>query len=359
MSVRLPNLAAMSGNSQRLQKLEAVRGLAGFYVFVHHFVHCNAELAFLQRFFIFGQTAVMVFFILSGFVIYYSSAGRDREFKVRDYLVRRLRRIYPAYILVLLMGWGIGCLATHEWIDFDWRSFLGNLFMLQDKQHPFIWFLPYMGNSPLWSLSYEWWFYLLFLPVYFIAKKYPLRQQYLAAAISVVGFATYMVFPNQISIMAAYFMLWWSGVELAREYLDHGKITWRGQAFSIGMLAVNVGLWVAAAIWEYHSTGKFARELYPFVQVQHQFTVLVMVVGGIAWYKLRFVAFDWTIGIFKYLSPISFVLYIIHLPLILYAAHIQVTGSVWLDMLWLFPLIFGLSWLIEVPLQNWINRVVR
>jgi peptidoglycan/LPS O-acetylase OafA/YrhL len=359
MSVRLPNFAAMSGNSQRLQKLEAVRGLAGFYVFVHHYVHCNAGLAFLQPFFIFGQTAVMVFFILSGFVIYYSSAGRDRNFKVRDFLVRRIRRIYPAYILILLMGWGICCLSAYEWIDLNWRSFLGNLLMLQDKQHPFTWFLPYLGNSPLWSLSYEWWFYLMYLPVYFLAKEHPLRQQYLAAAISVLGFASFMILPNQISIMAAYFMLWWSGVELAREYLDKGKITWRRQAFSMGMIAVNAGLWVSFAAWQYFSSGKFSSESYPFVQVQHQVTVLAMVVAGIAWYKLQFVGFDRAFGVFKHLSPISYVLYIIHLPLILYAAHIQVTGSVWLDILWLFPLILGLSWLIEVPLQNWINRVVK
>ncbi len=301
----------------------------------------------------------MVFFILSGFVIYYSTVGRDPEFKVRDYLIRRFRRIYPAYILILLMGWLIGCLAFHEWRDFDLGGFVGNLLMLQDKQHPNTWFLPYMGNSPLWSLSYEWWFYLLFLPVYFVFKKQPQRQKWLAASISLIGFASYMIVPNQLSIFAAYFMMWWSGVELAREYLERGKITWAGQAFSIAVLAVNVGLWVITAYLAYRSTGKFARELFPFVQVQHHLTVLLMVVFGIAWYKLRFVAFDWTIGVFRHLSPISYVLYIIHLPLILYAAHIQLTGSVWLDMLWLFPLIFGLSWLIEVPLQRWINRVMK
>lgn len=349
----------MAGSSDRLDKLEAVRGLAAFYVFVHHFVHCNDSLAYLQRFFVFGQTAVMVFFILSGFVIYYSSAGRNPDFKVRDYMVRRLRRIYPAFILVMLLNWLLACHIQGKWEVFDFKNFIGNLLMLQDKQHPYTWFEPFHGNSPLWSLSYEWWFYLLFLPVYFILKAQPSRQQWFAGAISLLGFVSFMLIPNQFSIMASYFMMWWSGVELAREYVDTKKVTWKGQAFSIAVLALNVGLWAVVAYLQYRSTGRMERAEYPFVQVQHQFTVLLMVIGAIAWYKLRWVGFEWTVGFFRHLSPVSYVLYIIHLPLILYAAAMHLTGSVWLDALWLFPVIFGLSWLMEVPMQRWINRVVR
>jgi peptidoglycan/LPS O-acetylase OafA/YrhL len=349
----------MLGANNRLQKLEAVRGVTAFYVIVHHYVHCNDELAYFQRFFIFGQTAVMVFFILSGFVIFYSTPGKDPEFKVRDYLVRRFRRIYPAFTLVLLGSWLIRCLAHGKWIGFDLFNFVGNLLMLQDKQHPHIWFEAYQGNSPLWSLSYEWWFYLLFLPVWFLLKNQPSKQQYMAAAISIVGFGTYLLCPNQFSIIAAYFMMWWSGVELAREYLEKGRITFRQQAFSIGVLALNSALWLAYAYLQYRKTGQFNRAEFPFVQFQHQFTVLLMVVGGIAWHKLRFVGFKWTIGIFSVLSPISYAMYILHLPLILYADHLNLTGSVWLDMLWVFPLIFGLAWLIEVPFQRAINRWIR
>lgn len=349
----------MAANAGKLEKLEAVRGLAGFYVFVHHYVHCNNELAFFQKFFIFGQTAVMVFFILSGFVIYYSAIGRKDNLNVRDYLVRRLRRIYPAYILVLLMGYALPKLVNGDYVTFKPWDFIGNLLMLQDKQHPHIWFEPYQGNTPLWSLSYEWWFYLLFIPVWFAFRKWPLRQQYLAAGITLTGFLTYWLVPNQFSIFAAYFMLWWSGVELAREYVDTGKVTWRRQAFSISMLALNSLLWIFMAYLSYRESGRFVRLEFPNVQVQHQVTVLCMVVGAILWYKLRWIGFKWTIGPFKLLSPISYVIYILHLPIVLWADYINLTGSVWLDILWVWPLIFGISWVIEVPVQRWINRVVK
>lgn len=349
----------MSGKADRLQKLEAVRGLAATYMLVHHYVHCNGELAFLSKYFIFGQTAVMVFFILSGFVIYYSTAGRDPNFKVRDYLVRRFRRIYPAFVLVLLIHYALLCFLQHKWVAFDLKNFLGNLLMLQDKQHPFTWFEPFEGNSPLWSLSYEWWFYLLLLPVWFLLKAWPQRQQYLAAGISLTGFISYLFIPNQFSIIAGYFMMWWSGVELGREYVSTGRVTFRRQAFTLGILALNAAFWVAKAYVHYQEVGYFDRGAYPFVQVQHQATVLMMVVGGIAWYKLRWIGFDWTVEVFRHFSPVSYVLYILHLPLILFAANVQLTGSVWLDILWLFPLIYGLSWLIEVPIQRKINQWIR
>lgn len=349
----------MSGSTPRLEKLESVRGLAAFYVFIHHYVHCNPQLAHLQRFFIFGQTAVMVFFILSGFVIYYSSVGKDADFSVRDYLVRRVRRIYPAYILVMLLGWVIGCIAYREWNDFDLKNFVGNVLMLQDKWHPYAWFAPYGGNSPLWSLSYEWWFYLFFVPTYFLFKGHAKRQQFFAITISLAGFGTFMLAPNQLSIMASYFVMWWSGVELAREYMAIGRVSWRQQLTSIVALTLMTVLWTVVAYTQWKETAVFDRGIYPFVQMQHFFTVLLMVVGSIAWFKLRFVLFAQTIGVFKVLSPVSYVLYIIHLPLILFAERIRVTGSVWLDIIWLFPLIFGLAWLIEVPLQRWINRVVK
>lgn len=349
----------MSGSTNRLQHLESVRGLAALYVFLHHYVHCTTGLEAIQKFFVFGQTAVMVFLILSGFVNYYATLGTHATLSVRDFLVRRLRRIYPPFILVLALTWLINSLGHHDWSGIDARNLIGNLLMLQDKQHPHTWFSPYLGNSPLWTMSYEWWFYMLFIPVGYFFKAQPARRQYAAAAISVVGFVSYLLVPNQFSIIAAYFMMWWSGAEMAREYVATGKVTYRGQAFSIVILALQTALWGTLCLLAYRETGHFSQAIYPFVQLRHQSTILVLIVAAIAWHKLRFVGLRETIGIFRHISPISYVLYILHVPIILYSQHLQLTGSVWLDFLWVTPLVFGLSWLIEVPLQRKINQWIR
>ena len=60
----------------KLQRLEAVRGVAALYVVIAHSI---TPTPFILSF---GQEAVIVFFLLSGFVIEYSSAKTlDRGFK--------------------------------------------------------------------------------------------------------------------------------------------------------------------------------------------------------------------------------------------------------------------------------------
>jgi peptidoglycan/LPS O-acetylase OafA/YrhL len=48
--------------------------------------------------------------------------------------------------------------------DPEWNTLLGNIFMLQDviSLKPNVISAVYMGNGVLWSLSYEWWFYILY-----------------------------------------------------------------------------------------------------------------------------------------------------------------------------------------------------
>jgi peptidoglycan/LPS O-acetylase OafA/YrhL len=349
----------MAGIQNRLHRLDAVRGLVAFYMLLHHYVHDNQELAFFQKFFVFGQASVMVFFILSGFVIYLASVAQQPEMTLRDYVVRRFRRIYPAFVLVLLIEIMLDRILPYQAEPFEWSTFLGNLLMLQDKQHPYLFFKPLLGNRPLWSLTYEWWFYIIFIPIWFLLKGRPEHRKYWASGITFFGFGSFMVLPNQFSLIACYFMMWWSGAELGREYFETGKLTWGRQAYSLVVLAISTGLWAILAYLDYRTTGKIMRYDYPYIQLQRHITILLILAVGITWYKLKFIGFDWTIGLFKPLSSISYVLYMIHLPLIMFADKLNLTGSVWLDMLWLFPIILGISWLIEVPFQRKINRWIR
>ena len=63
----------------RLWKLEGVRGFAALYVLIHHLSHPLIGQSGLKALpFRFGQEAVIVFFLISGFVIEYS-AGRTPQ----------------------------------------------------------------------------------------------------------------------------------------------------------------------------------------------------------------------------------------------------------------------------------------
>jgi peptidoglycan/LPS O-acetylase OafA/YrhL len=148
---------------KKLNILEAVRGGAALYVFIGHFV----LMTFIDRtnkvsiLFKFGQEAVILFFLMSGFVIQFSYAKKQIPFS--EYFKKRFLRIYPLFLLSIFMVFIHNIFSGSP---LELRTILGNLFMLQDVEtiKPGTIVTTY-GNSALWSLSYEWWFYMLFIPI--------------------------------------------------------------------------------------------------------------------------------------------------------------------------------------------------
>ncbi len=103
-----------------------------------------------------GTQGVLVFFVLSGFLVGGKAIERFRDgsFKASDYVIDRCCRILvpfiPALVLTVVVAHIIGLQKA------DLGALLGNLFFLQG-----IAVKAYPGNEPLWSLSYEVWFYVL------------------------------------------------------------------------------------------------------------------------------------------------------------------------------------------------------
>lgn len=102
-----------------------------------------------------GNEAVVVFFVLSGFLV----AGRGCErllagsFSISDYAIDRVTRIYVPYVPALLVTWACALVVgTPATLD----MFLANLFGLQGVLSPI-----FGDNGPLWSLAYEIWFYAI------------------------------------------------------------------------------------------------------------------------------------------------------------------------------------------------------
>lgn len=129
----------------------------------------------------FGHEAVMVFFVISGYLV----GGkvwilyREGRFGWRRYLADRLSRLYAVLFVALVLGavldWSgylffnsyglynkghagqIAVLGTAPFDRMGWLDFLVNAFFLQTIAGP-----PFGSNGPLWSLAYEWWYYILF-----------------------------------------------------------------------------------------------------------------------------------------------------------------------------------------------------
>src|SRR5207244_10713835 len=95
----------MASSKGKLYRLEAIRGLAAIYVlfnyvFIKGPVINGKDYSFL---FHFGQEAVILFFLLSGFVIEYSfQKSTDKSFKL--YFLKRFLRIYIPLLLIFVVN---------------------------------------------------------------------------------------------------------------------------------------------------------------------------------------------------------------------------------------------------------------
>jgi peptidoglycan/LPS O-acetylase OafA/YrhL len=297
----------------KLLRLEALRGLAALYVFAGHILiaRLGIQHGLLSFIFRFGQEAVMLFFLLSGFVIFYSfSKGKDQTFG--GYFRRRWLRIYPIFILALFVSW---ILSGTKPAETNWLELIGNLFMLQDFSFgkPGVWVDTFYGNSPLWSLSYEWWFYMMFYPLFkFIGAQ---NRQWVAIAIAGTGLFFGLIYPNQIARFALYFLIWWSGAEMARTYLSGARITISSQKTSLlALLAVASVLVLDVLAWK-RNGHPLILGVHPFLEARHFAAAFVLMVCGIFWARWNWRCFDPTIGWFVWLAPISYGLYILHYPI--------------------------------------------
>src|SRR4051812_32264710 len=91
---------------KKINSLQIYRGIAAILVVLFHATSYSQEKLshpFLNNIFLFGYTGVDFFFVLSGFIIFYThSQAISTHQPVTPYLANRLIRIYPIYWFVTL-----------------------------------------------------------------------------------------------------------------------------------------------------------------------------------------------------------------------------------------------------------------
>ena len=200
--------------------LDTIRVVAAVYVVIHHvFVHLGWEHGF-GLIFRFGQEAVIVFFRLSGFVIYINEAWREND--RRGYYRRRLIRLYPPLICAILLSALIAIDNGNAESVFHLRSLFGTLFMLQDISalKPGVIIDPYLNNAPLWSLSYEALFYIAFPLISACLLKAPHRTVHGVGVVCIASYLLYVALPNHWTLVVSYFAIWWVGALAGRLYVN-------------------------------------------------------------------------------------------------------------------------------------------
>jgi len=118
-----------------------------------------------------AHDAVIVFFVLSGYVI--ASTAKEKCRCARDYTVARLSRLYsvvvPALLLTLVL-WPLGRELDPALYGQYERSGTGLRYLLTFFHLNETWFIDAYPptNTPFWSLGYEAWYYVLFGVAWFV-----------------------------------------------------------------------------------------------------------------------------------------------------------------------------------------------
>ena len=210
----------------------------------------------------FGHQAVIVFFVLSGFLI--SSAVLKRHasgtWSWRGYAIDRLSRLYTVLIPGLLLGlmWdkagasifastgvyahpleGFGTAIAQSQITVG--TFVGNMLFLQTIACP-----TFGSNGPLWSLANEFWYYVLF-PLG-LAAGLAWAKKFFGRAILLTTLTICLAVFVKSGILAG-FVVWMAGCILVIAYsrFSLSKPAWLSLYLLLSSLALCVSLLAARA----------------------------------------------------------------------------------------------------------------
>jgi peptidoglycan/LPS O-acetylase OafA/YrhL len=151
-----------------IPELDGLRGLAVLAVVFYH-CHPRLEGTWIYGASLWGWAGVNLFFVLSGFLITSILLGsRDKPHYFRNFYGRRVLRIWPVYVLVLLVvylqaPWFVGLPVGKAILTAPWWAyilFVQNLFHLS---------LP-PAIGPTWSLAIEEQYYFLWAPAVRLLK---------------------------------------------------------------------------------------------------------------------------------------------------------------------------------------------
>jgi peptidoglycan/LPS O-acetylase OafA/YrhL len=157
----------------KLSALTSLRFFAAFGVFLDHYFqlfHSSQNQFILTMKSITGEGFLWVtfFFVLSGFIISYSYDGKLKTIdSAKEFIFKRIARLWPVNLL-LLVFFVANFYDAYTYINV--HSFLSNAFFLQSWSTDVNSFWGY--NAVSWSLSCEAFFYVSFIVLGTINRKY-------------------------------------------------------------------------------------------------------------------------------------------------------------------------------------------
>ena len=298
--------------------------------------------------------AILLFFLISGFCIHYPNTLSDSKPCWKIYFKRRFWRIYPTYLIAILLTSVISYFCHIQWGDIDWN--FDRIFRVAtvSQNYP-----PgngqFLTNPSLWTIPLEIEFYVLYPLAFFCILKF--------------GFFTLLILSVGFSVLGIYLT----------------KIGLQWVSFTSLFLWPSwlLGAWIASL----HRENKLSKlKILPVSSILILFLIIALASRLQKWEEwtqyagwtgfyfalfLVFLRFEKSISrrrenlFFKslaWLGQISFSLYLIHFPLFklfgfMHRSYFdEKPANFLISLAYLIPVCL-LAWifyrLIELPIHKW------
>ncbi len=363
------SIASSRQNQNHIKSLDGLRGYAALAVCIYH----GSEIFGFKKLIPHAYLAVDLFFVLSGFVLYYRYRAEilspNAPLVLWDYLSQRIARLYPLYLFATLIG-----IAFYWYMFVDYGNFEPNFARLFDMADDSIFMIPYFEhnianpNHKIFPYAYQawsiFWEVILSLCFYFTLKW----GRALEFAIMCVG------------IIGVY------ATTVGTHNIDEG---WRNIHFEVGFFrafgAFYCGVLISRA---YQLLAQFRSKWLSIICTLIELFLIVLVVNYLHFHRrtdwalemsLIYIGFPLLIlssalsffsilnfGIFQFLGKISYSVYLLHgtatlIALWLIANRDWFEASIFTGCVWL-GLVIGISLLsyhlIEMPLRIKLRRLL-
>lgn len=185
---------AIPAHRQRLAPVDGLRGLAALMIVTYHIflMSTNDRLGPIDFTFVFLRSGVDLFFILSGFCLFYPLTGPEATPDWRAFFVRRARRILPPYYAALaallllpyliepVARWCGLFVTPPTWVSSE--QLVTHLALVQTLFPNTFWGI----TGPFWSIGVEAQLYLVFPLAAWLVLRHGWRGVALMAGASVV-----------------------------------------------------------------------------------------------------------------------------------------------------------------------------
>lgn len=315
-------------------ELNSLRGLAAISVIFWHYSQVlNDDFSIIYKpylFFMYGTGAVIMFFILSCFVLTASLKSSNNYLK---YLIKRVFRIYPAYLLSLFISiTGYMILKPHpiSWLSSGFNLWCNGSLDLSDVLNSLVLLNPRYFNTfvtPSWSLTIEMTVSIVFpLFVLFISGS---KSNYLGVFYIVAIYVINKLHPETLIINSIYYSIYFVMGILV--YLNRTELSKLGCGYLMPIYII------------LYASPFFSSKLSIML---HDVNLLTGIgASGIILCGLHSAVFKTILRakIFVFLGKISYSVYLLHMPILLIIIYLFLPYLNISKVLFLYPFSFMLT----------------